>query len=204
MKITIHAVNDRANDELPRAYDEGELFNGPVRLSDNFALAVNSHKVILQQQAVEEIFEFIEWRKGLRVDLRVEQGGILIGKRYLDSRSGVHFSVVSKAITANNAVGTTGFLEISQECWKEMHDELDAYREETSENVIIIGWFHTHPNMLSCFMSGTDRATQDAFFSSELAYSIVINPQRHLIKAYRSCECLPAQAILVLGPQANS
>jgi len=79
-----------------------------------------------------------------------------------------------------------------------MHDKKDKYNRETGESSVIIGWFHTHPNMLSCFMSGTDRHTQSLFFDGDNTYSIVFNPQRHLLKAFRSKECLATQAFLML------
>ena len=201
MNITICSVNNSINEEARKVYDERQLLIGNVRLSDNFASATASHKLILKYNAVREIFDFIEWDIGLRPDSRVEQGGILLGKRYYDSEKGIHFVVVSKAITADNAIGSTGYLDITRECWREMHDKKDAYNQQTGEDVIIVGWFHTHPNMLSCFMSGVDKNTQNLFFDGDNTYSIVINPQRHLLKAFRSKECYATQAFLILDSQ---
>lgn len=201
MKITIHNINNNANEEIKQIYDEKSLLDGDERLSDNFASAASSHKLIVKSNAVREIFDFIEWDVGKRFDMRVEQGGILLGKRYYDSDNDIHYAVVSKAITADNAIGSSGYLDITRECWGEMHDKKDEYNKQTGEDVIIIGWFHTHPNMLSCFMSGTDRNTQNLFFDGDNTYSIVINPQRHLLKAFRSKECYAVQAFLNLKPQ---
>jgi proteasome lid subunit RPN8/RPN11 len=201
MKIEIYGVNNKVNEEITAVYDEKELLTGYVRLSDNFASADASYKLILHSRVVGDIFDFIEWDTGMRTDICVEQGGILLGRRYYDSEKGIHFAVVSKAITAEKAIGSSGHLEITHECWRDMHEKKDAYNGESGEDAIIVGWFHTHPNGLSCFMSGTDRNTQNLFFDGDNTYSIVINPQRHLLKAFRSKECYPVQAFLVLHSQ---
>jgi proteasome lid subunit RPN8/RPN11 len=200
MKITIHSVNNSANEELAGAYDEADLLDGVVRSSDNAPKGDPRYKLVLHHKAVREIFDFIEWDKGERPDSRNEQGGILFGKRYYDAEKDIHFAVVSKAITADNAVGSSGYLDITQECWRDMHKKKDDYNEETDEEAVIVGWFHTHPNSLSCFMSGTDRNTQNLFFDGDNTYSIVFNPQRHLLKAFRAKECYAAQAFLITDP----
>lgn len=204
MNITIYNVNNKANEEQAGTYDENEFVNGRVRLSDNFALSDPLHKIILKPEAVREIFDFIEWDKGQRTDSRNEQGGILVGKRYFDVEKNIHYVVVSKAITADQAHGSTGYLDITHECWSMMHEKKDNYNLKTGEAAVIVGWFHTHPNMLSCFMSGTDRNTQNLFFDGDNTYSIVINPQRHLLKAFRSKECFPSQAFLLLNTSCNT
>ena len=199
MNITIYRVNNMANEEFDRPYEESALLKGSLRLSDNFAAADLFHKIILSREAVREIFSFIEWDIGKRPDSRVEQGGILLGKRFFDRNCGIHYCVVRKAITADNAYGSSGYLEITPDCWRDIHEKKDAYNRERGENEVIVGWFHTHPNLLSCFMSGTDRNTQNLFFGGDNTYSIVINPQRQLIKAFRAKECFAAQAILLLN-----
>ena len=203
MNITIFSVNNSVNAESEATYNEKQLIVGKVRLSDNFVSAPSSHRLIVSHDAVREIYDFIEWDVGQRDDVRVEQGGVLLGKRCYDPEKDIHFAVVTKVITADDAIGSSGHLDITHECWKKIHDMKDIYNEKSVENAIILGWFHTHPNMLSCFMSGTDRNTQNLFFNGDNTYSIVINPQRHLLKAFRSKECYATQAILILSSQAK-
>jgi len=198
MKIQIHKVNNRENEEHKKTYNEKELLTGKVHLSDNFEAAESSYRLVLNKNAVQEMFDFIQWEIGERPDIRVEQGGILLGKRFYDSEKKIHFVVVSKAITADNAVGSAGYLDISHECWGQMCDKQTLYNEQHGDDALIIGWFHTHPNSLSCFMSGTDRNTQSLFFDGDNTYAIVINPQRHLMKAFRSKSCIPTQAVFVI------
>lgn len=198
MNITIRGVNHAANEEQARAYDESQLIAGKTRLSDNFSIACRTHKLILMPGAVREIFDFIEWDVGRRSDSRVEQGGVLLGKRYYDCKRNIHFSIVHKVITADSAEASSGHLEITHECWRIIYEKKDEFNKKTGRNVVIVGWFHTHPNALSCFMSSTDRMTQSLFFDGDNTYSIVINPQRHLLKAFRAKECYAAQAFLML------
>lgn len=201
MGITIHGINNSINKEIKDSYDELALLCGTVRTSDNAPNGDPHYKLILQYTAVKEIFDFIEWDVGERPDLRNEQGGILLGKRYYDAEKDIHFTVVSKAITADDAIGSAGYLDITQECWKDMHEKKDIYNEKTGETAVIVGWFHTHPNGLPCFMSATDRNTQDLFFDGDNTYSVVINPQRHLLKAFRAKECYATQAFLITTPK---
>lgn len=197
MKISILSVNNQMNDEIELAFDVSKNISGNVILSDNFYSADKNHKLLILPNAVKEIFDFIEWEIGKRADVRVEQGGVLLGKRFYDPEKDIHFVIVSKVIVSENADGSSAFLEITPECWRIIHDRIDEYKLISDDNVVIVGWFHTHPNMLSVFMSGTDRNTQRLFFDGDNTYSVVINPQRHLIKAFRAAECYPTQAFLL-------
>ncbi|MBD5525396.1 MAG: hypothetical protein HDR04_13460 [Lachnospiraceae bacterium] len=203
MKITILSINTQMNDEIELVFDEKIITSGQVLFSDNFCSANKDHKLIIQSNAVKDIFEFIEWDVGKRSDIRVEQGGVLLGKRFYDSTKDIHFAIVSKAIVSENADGSSAFLEITPECWRTIHDKIDDYKLESGDEVVIVGWFHTHPNMLPVFMSGTDRSTQKLFFDGDNTYSVVINPQRHLMKAFRAAECYPTQAFFLIPEESD-
>ena len=198
--IVIRRVNTEANRPLPRPYCDSQLMSGTVRLSDNFTEASPFYRLFVEAPAVREMFSYIQWHIGQRPEIRVEQGGVLLGKRYVDASYGISYTVASKAIPAKNAVGTTGHLDITAACWAEIHDQKDRHNQKEGDNLIIVGWFHTHPNNLSVFMSATDQGTQSRFFSDENAYALVINPQLRLVKAFRSEASLPARGYLVLAP----
>lgn len=204
MKIKILNVNNTMNEEQNKVFDEELIIGSHALLSDNFYSADKMYKLIVSSEAVNQIFEFIEWKVGKRSDIRVEQGGILLGNRFFDPSKNIHFTIVSKAITADAAEGSSDFLKMTPECWGVMHDKKDTYIEESGENVVIVGWFHTHPNMLPVFMSETDRNTQKLFFDGENTYSVVINPQRHLIKAFRSAHCFATQAFFLMPDISNT
>jgi proteasome lid subunit RPN8/RPN11 len=42
---------------------------------------------------------------------------------------------------------------------------------------IVVGWYHSHPN-LGAFFSGTDRRTQRHFFNRPYSVGLVIDPVR--------------------------
>jgi len=42
---------------------------------------------------------------------------------------------------------------------------------------MVVGWYHSHPN-LGAFFSGTDRATQRAFFNRPYSVGLVVDPVR--------------------------
>ena len=48
----------------------------------------------------------------------------------------------------------------------------------SDNNEVVIGWYHSHPN-LGAFFSGTDRYTQRHFFQHEHCLGLVVDPIRH-------------------------
>jgi len=61
----------------------------------------------------------------------------------------------------------------------------------------VVGWFHTHPNSLPAFMSGTDRATQRSFFSAGWHFALGLNPHRRLAACFHAADADPC----ALAPQ---
>jgi proteasome lid subunit RPN8/RPN11 len=51
-------------------------------------------------------------------------------------------------------------------------------KKKKNENLRIIGWWHSHPN-LGCFLSSTDLLTQKYFFPKEYQVALVIDPVRN-------------------------
>lgn len=141
-------------------------------------------KIFLNKDTQDQIWHHIGW--GKRTDQNiVEQGGILLGHVYQDPRTGVQFAIVKKAIPGKSAKGTSAYLEMGHEVWKEMIEMVDNYLDANPNyNIQIIGWYHTHPNSLDVFMSGTDRNTQGLYFYKDWHYAIVLNPHKQIWKAF--------------------
>ncbi len=141
-------------------------------------------KITLLPQAVLSIMSHISWAEKTKENV-VEQGGILIGHTYHDPNTDVMYGIVMEAIPAHDARGTSAYLEFNHEVWKGMMDKadviLDAHAEPKPQ---IIGWYHTHPNDLSVFMSGTDLRTQQTHFCQEWQFAIVLNPHRQIWRAF--------------------
>jgi proteasome lid subunit RPN8/RPN11 len=144
-----------------------------------------SHKIYISAPAFATIAEHIGWGKNTDKNT-VEQGGVLLGKVYFDEQKHLYFGIVQKALPAQEAQGTMAYLEIGHEVWKQMMDTFDELTEnnEAYKDMQIIGWYHTHPNHLSVFMSGTDRNTQATFFDKDWQFAIVLNPHKKQWRAF--------------------
>lgn len=172
---------------------------GPEEPSDDMAIRISDYRsgpiFILQIEsgAQKKLFEHIDWGKHTSKN-SVEQGGILLGRVFKKSERNITYGVVTDIVPGRSAHGSAAYLELSTEVWKEMLDHVDRELEQGGESRNqIIGWYHTHPNSLDVFMSGTDMGTQRRLFANEWHFAIVLNPQRKLWRAFQgpnASECL--------------
>ena len=75
----------------------------------------------------------------------------------------------------------------------------DAARAALAPGEVVVGWFHSHPD-IGAFFSGTDRHTQAGFFGHPFSVGWVIDPLRREQAWFvgpRSRE-LPAEALVAL------
>lgn len=142
---------------------------------------IDSPLIMLSSEAVKGIKEHISWGGKTRNNV-YEQGGILIGKPY--SIDGQIIGIVEYIIPADVTRASGAYLVMGTDTWVKMLDTYDNLYKE--KGLYIIGWFHTHPNMLSVFMSATDMGTQKAFFNQPWHFAIVLNPQKKLIASFYS------------------
>ena len=70
--------------------------------------------------------------------------------------------------------------------------------ERRSSSLRVVGWYHTHPNGLDVFMSGTDRDTQRALFPGAAQFALVLNPHRRLWRAFRGADSDPCHAAVIV------
>ncbi|MCK5525425.1 MAG: hypothetical protein KAI83_20035 [Thiomargarita sp.] len=151
------------------------------------------HHIYIKKTAFETIMRHIGWNSVGETSYNiVEQGGILLGKTFIDPDTNITYGVVEQAIAGKSAKGSSAYLEMTHETWKEMLDEADKLLEQPGSEFQIIGWYHTHPNTLDVFMSGTDQATQSRLFGNDWQFAIVLNPQRKIWRAFygsHSKEC---------------
>jgi proteasome lid subunit RPN8/RPN11 len=160
-------------------------------LSD-YELSKTNHELYISMQAMNQIKNHIEWGEGTHNN-QVEQGGILLGHVYKDSVKEIFFGIVEEAIAGKSAKGSGAYLEMDHTTWKEMIDYADNILDSNPQkNLQIIGWYHTHPNGLSVFMSGTDRSTQSRMFSNDWQFAVVLNPHKKVWRVFHghdSKEC---------------
>jgi proteasome lid subunit RPN8/RPN11 len=113
-----------------------------------------------------------------------EVGGLLIGhvwKNNLTPDDASHPLVILEdcipsIVYRNSSVS----LEMGTEIWGRINERL-------SEDQIVVGWYHSHPN-LGAFFSGTDRRTQKAFFYHRYSVGWVIDPIRDEQKIFIGSE----------------
>lgn len=103
---------------------------------------------------------------------REESGGLLLGQAFVPCNltAAIQFPVVviSKAIPSLEYHGTSVSLHMGPSVWESVR---------TEAKLLVVGWFHSHPN-LGAFFSGTDRKTQRDFFHHEYSVGYVIDPVR--------------------------
>ncbi|MFN0201019.1 MAG: hypothetical protein ACKVTZ_05835, partial [Bacteroidia bacterium] len=148
-------------------------------------------KLYLSATAQNTIFNHIGWGKTTDTN-GVEQGGIMLGQTYIEPETGIQFGHVEQVVCGYSGRGSSAYLDLGHDVWKEMLDEVDELLELEKTPLQIIGWYHTHPNSLPVFMSGTDRNTQQFMFGQTWQYAIVLNPHKKIWRAFygtNSDEC---------------
>ena len=108
-------------------------------------------------------------------DVLVERGGLLIGSAWShapeDPDAPLAVLCVEQAVPALEAVATATSLRMDTELWGRAQ-ALSAQRGD-----IIVGWYHSHPD-LGAFFSFTDRRTQAGVFRHSYSLGLVIDPIR--------------------------
>ncbi len=158
--------------------------------------SASRHFVTFQPPATRKLFRHIGWNEETERN-RVEQGGIMLGHVYRDSERGFTYGLVEDIVPGASARGSSTYLELSTDVWKTMLDYVDDRLDRQGEDLQVIGWYHTHPNHLDVFMSGTDRGTQKRFFSEDWHFAVVLNPHREFVKAFHGAEALECNCNLL-------
>jgi hypothetical protein len=102
----------------------------------------------------------------------LERGGLLLGEPLLVDAGDAAVAAVFVRTAVPGADGdATGYsLRLRPGVW-------DAARAMLAPDEIVVGWFHSHPD-LGAFFSGTDRRTQADFFRHAFSVGWVIDPLR--------------------------
>ena len=152
----------------------------------------NRLQVFIQQNALESLHDF------LAHDLQREHGGVLVGKPFTDQENGVNFLVIHSAIPALETEGNSVHLQFTPETWSYISGIID----ESYPDQMVVGWYHSHPG-LGIFMSGTDRATQKAFYHHAWSVAVVADPIAKETGWFLGPECFrlaSAQVISYIPP----
>lgn len=148
------------------------------------------YELLFLRQAVEELHKFIGWGRLDYQPNRVEQIGLLSGLHYEDTETGKRYCVVTHVLPIFDAKGSPAYIEYSADMMYKATQQLNEYNKFAEIPSGIMGWFHTHPNYLTPFMSGTDMRTQHGVFNAEYNYSVVLNPHTKAWKVFRGYEAV--------------
>lgn len=169
--------------------------HGPVDRAHSNMDGNPNRILVFNAPAWNQLRAYIQWGKHVPAN-SIEQGGILCGKYWYNSQADQIVTVVNRIIPAIGAMGSKAYLKFDSICWHGMLSQLDGANAKLShhprEKLIVIGWFHTHPENLEVFMSGVDRATQRRFFDEDWLFSVVLNPQKQIWCAYNGAKSNPA------------
>ena len=173
LKINIHSRNDN-NTILDKNYPKFE--EARKRLKSIGGSNVSKKvKIVFEPTAVAVLFESIGWGRKYRYG-DVEQAGMLIGNYYRDlsEDSEMIWGDVVTVVPADPGLVDASFdtINITSSAWRKMYDDAAEYR---TENLQIIGWYHTHLADISTRFSAIDRTTQSSAFTYDYSFGVVFN-----------------------------
>lgn len=127
-----------------------------------------------------------------------ERGGLLLGEPLLAANGDTAPALVSvrRAVAGDGSSASSVSLRLDTGVW-------DAARSALQPSEVIVGWFHSHPD-LGAFFSGTDRRTQAGFFSHAFSLGWVIDPVRREQAWFVGPQSLPLPGHQLLVPAAGS
>lgn len=160
--------------------------------------------------ATRQQLEIVGW---LRTDFpgnRKEQGGWLIGRYLLDTAGHPIQAEVTHVLEAKTECRYSGYIEWSaleeirlQQEFFDMKEELASSDPKAAEDLCVIGWWHTHPNDLPVFMSGTDMETQRLKYFRPEKYAVVLNPHKGIWRAFAGADAREVAAIMLVNEEST-
>lgn len=107
-------------------------------------------------------------------NLKVEQGGLLLGRALHDTAKNLSILLIEQTVVAPEGVETTHSFSYTSETWQAIFPQI----QQMPEDWTILGSYHSHPNM-GVFLSKTDLATQADIFSHPWQIAVVVDPVRN-------------------------
>ena len=144
------------------------------------------HQLLVLGEAARVLLSHVGWGAATAAN-RVEQGGILVGEAYRDSERGMVYGLVDRALPGHRAYGSPTYVDLRPDDWKDMLDRAEL-TTDGGRRRRVLGWYHTHPNGLAVFMSGTDRSTQRRVFAEDWHFALVLNPHRQEAQAFHGAD----------------
>jgi proteasome lid subunit RPN8/RPN11 len=154
--------------------------------------------LFIRESAMAAIKAHIEWGRVTPENIK-EQGGILIGSLCETPTQRDQFVIVTHALPIFSSTHSSGYIKFDHADWHKVLSRFDALKDRgrLDPATKIVGWYHTHPGCLDCFMSGTDLTTQRSVFHRPWNYALVLNPHRQIGTCFVGGEAAPCPVQLV-------
>lgn len=110
-----------------------------------------------------------EGQRSIKEDLEV--AGILLGTRSADNS----IIKVSHIAVANDEDSSPVHFKFSYSVWDDLIDQMEEMSNEAGEELLLLGWYHTHPNM-AVFLSRYDLRTHRDF-ARPYQFALVLAPR---------------------------
>ena len=109
----------------------------------------------------------------LKSNVKVEQGGLLLGQAFVDAALGTYLLRIHDALPAPDGIETPTFFGYTTATWQTLTPQIAQMRADWT----LIGSYHSHPDM-GVFLSETDLDTQEDVFSADWQIALVVDPVR--------------------------
>lgn len=174
-------------------------------------LSCTPRLLVYTPYAAKRQMDIVGWLRDDYPDNRNEQGGWLIG-RYVRDSSGTPVQVeVTEVLQAKTECRYPGYIEWSaleeirlQQQFFEIKEALAVTDPDEAENLSVVGWWHTHPNDLPVFMSGTDMGTQRLKYFKPEKYAVVLNPHKGIWRAFAGADATEVAAVMLIDERSTS
>lgn len=110
-----------------------------------------------------------EGQRSIETDLEV--AGILLGTRSADNQ----IIKVSHIAVAKDEDSSPVHFKFTYSVWDDLIDQMDQMSHESGEELLLLGWYHTHPNM-AVFLSRYDLRTHRDF-ARPYQFALVLAPK---------------------------
>lgn len=178
--------------------------NAPATQTEHW-ISSTPHLLVYTPYAAKRQMDIVGWLRYDYPNNRNEQGGWLIG-RYLRDAAGHPIQCeVLEVLQAKTECRYPGYIEWSaleeirlQQEFFDMKEKMAITDPRAAEELSVIGWWHTHPNELPVFMSGTDMETQRLKYFKPEKYAVVLNPHKGIWRAFAGADAREVAAIMLV------
>jgi proteasome lid subunit RPN8/RPN11 len=130
------------------------------------------------------------------VDSSVECAGLLLGRQTSEADKGHPATLIEGFHPLATVSASATHFTMRADAWPHLWRRLLPSDQDPE----IVGWYHSHPGH-GVFLSGTDRATQAAWFRLPWHIALVVDPLRQEAAAFSGPEGLAS--LMVMQPDTD-